>query len=346
MEEINPYEMNSYNSMKRNRSFLPDIKLNYTAHKEIGNKFLETNNNSYQNINNYIDFKNNNGRNKKEKIRNYNNILHMPYTNDFTNDNHTLKKYNSQMNLFNNDHYIINHTQSNEGDFSNFFGNIKISNFYSSAEIILLIENILNELNFKKNYSFTIKDSLITFSFRDANKALAIFKKLNMEKANNIYYRNLIIDINLDLKNNKSNKEIIEPIKKPIKKENKLGKGKMIIKMISPRKNKSQLTTDNNDNNMIKNLKSHNASKDNWFEKNFEGIYKDYLEYFKKKKEQRRKKELSYVNGNNYSLQASSPYVENDNRNYFRDNLRKYKGDDISPSKFNGYFDKASFKKV
>ena len=154
-----------------------------------------------------------------------------------------------------------------------------------------------------------------------------------MEKLNNKYYRNLMIDINLDIKNNNNKIKLPDKITEELKEENE----KMLYKKISPPKKILK---------KLNNFKSYTVSKDNLIDKNFEGIYKNYVEYFKKRKEERRKKELSYVNGKNYSLQASTPYVENDNRNYFVENLRKYKGNDISPSKFNGYIDKASIKLI
>ena len=323
MEEINMNENSSYKKNKKYNSLLPNIRYNNTSQKEIENNYLNEINNSNTNVN-YTEFKSNN------RINNNNNEPYTPYNNSYT-----LRKYNSQMNLFNNynENNNINYNQDEE-DFSNFFGKIKIYNFYSSAEIIILIENILNELNFKKNYSFTIKDSLITFSFGNANKALEVFKRLNMEKLNNKYYRNLMIDINLDIKNNNNNKiKLPDKITEELKEENE----KMLYKKISPPKKILK---------KLNNFKSYTISKDNLIDKNFEGIYKNYVEYFKKRKEERRKKELSYVNGKNYSLQASTPYVENDNRNYFVENLRKYKGNDISPSKFNGYIDKASIKLI
>ena len=323
MEEINMNENSSYKKNKKYNSLLPNIRYNNTSQKEIENNYLNEINNSKTNAN-YSEFKSNN------RINN-NNEPYTPYNNSYT-----LRKYNSQMNLFNNynENNNINYNQDEE-DFSNFFGKIKIYNFYSSAEIIILIENILNELNFKKNYSFTIKDSLITFSFGNANKALEVFKRLNMEKLNNKYYRNLMIDINLDIKNNNNNNKIKLPdkITEELKEENE----KMLYKKISPPKKILK---------KLNNFKSYTVSKDNLIDKNFEGIYKNYVEYFKKRKEERRRKELSYVNGKNYSLQASTPYVENANRNYFVENLRKYKGNDISPSKFNGYIDKASIKLI
>jgi hypothetical protein len=322
-------ETNSYKKLKKVNSVLPNIKYNYTDIKYSGEK-----NNSNFNKEDYKELKNN--LNIEEKNQN-NDFNYISNTHSYSNDNNTLKKYNSQLNLFNNN-YNISSTQSDEEDFSNFFGKIKIYNFFSSAEIIVLIENILNDLNFKKNYSFTIKDSLITFSFGDANKALAVFKRLNMEKLNNNYYRNLIIDINLDIKNNhnklKENYQIKEELNMVSKRE--------IYKKILPNKYK---INEIKDMNKFQNIKPYNLTKDSVSDKNFVGIYKNYLKYFEKRREERRKKELSYVNGKNYSLQASTPYVDYDNRNYFQESLRKYEGKKISPADFNGYI-KASITPI
>jgi hypothetical protein len=322
-------ETNSYKKLKKVNSVLPNIKYNYTDIKYSGEK-----NNSNFNKEDYKELKNN--LNIEEKNQN-NDFNYISNTHSYSNDNNTLKKYNSQLNLFNNN-YNISSTQSDEEDFSNFFGKIKIHNFFSSAEIIVLIENILNDLNFKKNYSFTIKDSLITFSFGDANKALAVFKRLNMEKLNNNYYRNLIIDINLDIKNNhnklKENYQIKEELNMVSKRE--------IYKKILPNKYK---INEIKDINKFQNIKPYNLTKDSVSDKNFVGIYKNYLKYFEKRREERRKKELSYVNGKNYSLQASTPYVDYDNRNYFQESLRKYEGKKISPADFNGYI-KASITPI
>ena len=322
-------ETNSYKKLKKVNSVLPNIKYNYTDIKYSGEK-----NNSNFNKEDYKELKNN--LNIEEKNQN-NDFNYISNTHSYSNDNNTLKKYNSQLNLFNNN-YNISSSQSDEEDFSNFFGKIKIYNFFSSAEIIVLIENILNDLNFKKNYSFTIKDSLITFSFGDANKALAVFKRLNMEKLNNNYYRNLIIDINLDIKNNhnklKENYQIKEELNMVSKRE--------IYKKILPNKYK---INEIKDINKFQNIKPYNLTKDSVSDKNFVGIYKNYLKYFEKRREERRKKELSYVNGKNYSLQASTPYVDYDNRNYFQESLRKYEGKKISPADFNGYI-KASITPI
>ena len=322
-------ETNSYKKLKKVNSVLPNIKYNYTDIKYSGEK-----NNSNFNKEDYKELKNN--LNIEEKNQN-NDFNYISNTHSYSNDNNTLKKYNSQLNLFNNN-YNISSTQSDEEDFSNFFGKIKIYNFFSSAEIIVLIENILNDLNFKKNYSFTIKDSLITFSFGDANKALAVFKRLNMEKLNNNYYRNLIIDINLDIKNNHNKlKENYQ-----IKEESNMVSKREIYKKILPNKYK---INEIKDINKFQNIKPYNLTKDSVSDKNFVGIYKNYLKYFEKRREERRKKELSYVNGKNYSLQASTPYVDYDNRNYFQESLRKYEGKKISPADFNGYI-KASITPI
>ena len=340
MNNIKMNEMNSYKNNQKYDSILPIIRNSNTAHKEPNNNYLNNNNNN--NVNNsynknYTENKKINNINEIEDINNYNNKHNL---NGYNNDNSLLKKYNSQMDLFNNNYNNINNTsQDEEEEFNNFFGKIRISNFYSSAEIIILIENILNELYFKKNYSFTIKDSLITFSFGDAKKAFAVFKRLNIEKLNNKYFRNLMIDINLDLKKENNRKKLIEKIVEEPKENNE----KFFYKRITPQKNKLK---ELKDINKFRNNQSYNMTKDGIPDTNFDGVYKKYIAYFKKRKEERRKKELSYVNGKNYSLQASSPYVDFDNRNFFVKNLRKYEGKNISPSDFNGYIDKASIKLI
>lgn len=328
MEEMNMNKMNSYRHINNYNPILPNIRYNNTSRREINNnKYYNGMDNNLKLNLNHTESKNNINIIEKEKNI-FNNLSYTPYNND----NYSLKKNNSQLNLFSNN---INNSQNEEEEFSNFLGKIKIYNFHSSTEIILLIENILNELNFQKNYSFTIKDSLIKFSFGNANKALAVFKRLNMEKLNNKYYRNLMIDINLDLKNENNKYKGSDKIPEEVYDNQE----KMTYKMIPSVKKIKNV-------NKLKNMKFHNATQENLIDKNFEGIYRNYIEYFKKRKEERRKRELSYINGKNYSLQASSPYVENDNRNYFVENLRKYKGNDISPSKFNGYIDKASIKPI
>ena len=335
MEEINVNENSGYKTTKRNNSLLPKINFNKAPQKETDNNYINDLNNTNLNIN-FTESRNNNESFEKDQINNFNNIPYSPSNKN--NENYTLKKYNSQMDLFSNNYNNTN-TQSDEETFANFSGKIKIYNFYSSAEIILLVENILKELNYKKNYSFSIKDSLITFVFGDANKALAVFKKLNIEKLNNEYYRNLMIDINFDLKSNeeKAGKEkLINELKEEYEKPN-------YIKIIQPNKIKLKETKKINQFN---NINSYNFNKRKKLDKYFEGIYKHYIDYFKKRKEERRKKELSYIHRINYSLQASSPYVENDNRNYFVESLRKYEGKNISPSQFNGYIDKASIKLI
>ena len=85
--------------------------------------------------------------------------------------------------------------------------------------------------------------------------------------------------------------------------------------------------------------------KDKISDKYFEEIYKNYIEYFKQRKEERRKRELNYKNGKDISLLASTPFIENNNLKSFQEDLRKYDGNDISPSKFNGFIGKASIKK-
>ena len=69
------------------------------------------------------------------------------------------------------------------------------------------------------------------------------------------------------------------------------------------------------------------------------------MEYFQQRKEERRKRELNYINGKDISLLASTPFIENNNRKSFESHLRQYEGSDVGPSKFNGYIDKASNKR-
>ena len=263
-----------------------------------------------------------------------------------------IKRNFSQINYSKSD---LNLNKTNGIEFTNFLGKIKISNFYKTSEIIFLIENIIKEFNLKKDYSFEIKDSLMTFTFIDAEEALIIFRKLNLKKLKNSYFQNIIIDINFEIKNEENikkekkeqkyiiNKELIKnKEKKEIKDEEK--KENNIVNL----KEKKILSVSKRHNKMekFKNLKKYNYSKDNIFKDNlsdqqFAEIYKKYVEYFKQRKEERKKRELSYKNGKNISLQASIPYIEN--KNYFVGNLRKYnENEEISPSKFEGYIGKAS----
>lgn len=266
-----------------------------------------------------------------------------------------VKRNYSQFNLMKNK-YHLNVSSSDIysiGEFSKFLAKIKISNFYSTSEIILLAENIINELILKKDYTFIVKDSFITFIFNDAEEGLILFKKLNLTKLKNKYYQNLLIDINFELKEANTQNEK-HKIPKVILKEEKIfekkggeeEKGnKMKIKIkklaVSQKKRNKKLES-------FKNIKTYNYSKDNLYndsilsDKNFEVIYKKYLEYFGKRKEERRKRELNYTNGKNISLQASMPFKENNN--LFLGNLRKYKGNDVAPSRFEGFIDKASVK--
>jgi len=267
-----------------------------------------------------------------------------------------VKRNYSQFNLMKNK-YHLNASSSDIysiGEFSKFLAKIKISNFYSTSEIILLAENIINELNLKKDYTFIVKDSFITFIFNDAEEGLILFKKLNLTKLKNKYYQNLLIDINFELKEDTNAENEKRKIPKVILKEEKIfekkggeeEKGKkMKIKIkklaVSQKKRNKKLES-------FKNIKTYNYSKDNLYndsilsDKNFEVIYKKYLEYFGKRKEERRKRELNYTNGKNISLQASMPFKENNN--LFLGNLRKYKGNDVAPSRFEGFIDKASVK--
>lgn len=216
-----------------------------------------------------------------------------------------------------------------EEDLSRFVGKIKISGFYSSSEMVLLIENIIKELNMKKKYSFQIKDSVMQFIFLNAQEALSIFKQINIEKLYNKYYKNLQVDIQFDIKQ--------------INRERRLSE-RNLMKRLLPKKLK--ILEPQSKMEQFKSMKKSNYSKDNvttpynMKDKNYEGIYNDYLEYFKKRKEERRLRELNYSNGKDISMLASTPYVE---RKRFQNQLREYKnGKNISPIKFYGYIDKAT----
>ena len=293
-----------------------------------------------------------------ERAKNFNKVLPNVYRSkdiDKNKEKYFLKKNYSQIELGNNKYNINNSNENKNNELSNFKGKIKILNFYSTSEIILLIENIISELNLKKDYTFSVKDSSMSFTFNDAEQAIHIFKRINLEKLKNKYYRNLIIDIKFEIKDKKEEikDEIIEKINEEIKKEKKIGKmRKFKVKNLSLVQLKIKKKNDLNKNKIgkLKNLRTYNYSKDNLLtnnisDKNFEEIYKNYINYFNQRREERRKRELNYKNGKEISLLASSPFIENNNRKSFEENLRNNGGNDISPSKFNGFIDKASIKK-
>ena len=125
-------ELSSYRRIKNYGAVLPNIKYNNTSNKEIIPNFLNSTNNSKKIEN--MEMKNHiTEENKDEKRNSYNKIS--PSFHTYDNENFSLKKNNSQMNLFN-DNFDIN---NEEEEFSSFLGNIKIYNFYSSAEIIVFL---------------------------------------------------------------------------------------------------------------------------------------------------------------------------------------------------------------
>ena len=356
---------------KKYNPYLPNIR--YTSQNEIHNNNI--NNEKYQFYEDLYDDEDNNdnnnindqltGRNieetnkkllntKKEKVYNHPKSKIFPNINQ-QNENIILKKNNSQLDMINNRLHINSYENSNDSELSNFVGKIKILNFYSSSEIILLIENIISELNLKKDYSFSVRDSYISFIFNDAEQALSIFKQINIEKLKNKYYQNLIIDIKFEIKKNKNEeiKETINEINNDIndkkKEKSKKIKAKKLF-LLSKDKSRNFNELENKKLRKFKNIRTYNFSKDNMHinkisDKNFAEIYNNYNEYFKHRKEERRKRELNYHNGKDISLLASTPFVENNNKKSFQQKLRKYNGNDISPSKFNGFIDKASIKK-
>ena len=348
----NNYNLNNekvnHNNIQSSLKFYNDFEVNDSIKEKITNRNNHINNNKY-----LISY-------EKEYNYNNNNNDELPYvfrSEEKSKENYLLKKNNSSLGLMSSKMGINNNSYENDNkDLSNFTAKIKILNFYSTSEIILLIEDIISELNLKKDYSFSIKDKTISFIFNDSEQALTIFKQLNIKKLKIKYFQNLTVDITFEIK-----KEIIEgekedEIKEVINEETKTEqpngiikrkKLKLIPKTILPSRN---ISKQKKKMESFKNLKTYNYSKDNIMRKNisdryFEGIYKNYLDYFRQRKIERRKRELNYQNGKDISLLASSPYIENNNKKSFQDNLRNNGGADIAPSKFNGFIDKASIKK-
>ena len=364
------HHYNDINERNNSKIFYSNLNENPGFNSySINNNYDENNMNEYNNnFNHQLTDRNPfvnkkillNSEREKEK-ENYNNIFPQVYRNNKIinrNQDFILRKNNSQVELYKPKLSINNNSIENKNeDFSNFIGKIKIINFYSSSEIILLIENIISELNLRKDYTFVVKDSFMCFTFNDAEQALSIFKRINIEKLKNKYYQNLVVDIKFEIKEGQRQIERTEEIKEIINdnSKNESPGGERIrktkVKKLSLLPNMSR-NGENKKMEKFKNIKTYNYSKDNILMNNnkisddyFNGIYKNYVEYFKHRKEERRKRELNYQNGKDISLLASSPYIENINRKSFQENLRKNKGINIAPSKFNGFIEKASVKK-
>ena len=347
----NNYSKEKYNS--RNYK-LNDEKINYDNNK---NSFLFTNDDEENNnINEQLTNRSNNKDllNKKNEHNYNNNILPNVFkSEEKAKENPFLRKNNSSNDLVSKKLSINNSYENKSADLSNFIAKLKITKFYSTSEIILLIENIISELNLKKDYTFSIKDNSMSFIFNDAEQALSIFKQINIEKLKNKYYQNLTVDIKFEVnKEKEEGKNVIKEIVNEEIKNQQIGNKKMKLKTkrikLLPSKTKNNIQEKKLES--FKNLKTYNYSKDNLFtnkisDKYFEEVYKNYREYFKHRKEERRKRELNYQNGKDISLLASTPYVENNSKKSFFENLRSNGGNDIAPSKFNGYIDKASVKK-
>ena len=347
----NNYSKEKYNS--RNYK-LNDEKINYDNNK---NSFLFTNDDEENNnINEQLTNRSNNKDllNKKNEHNYNNNILPNVFkSEEKTKENPFLRKNNSSNDLVSKKLSINNSYENKSTDLSNFIAKLKITKFYSTSEIILLIENIISELNLKKDYTFSIKDNSMSFIFNDAEQALSIFKQINIEKLKNKYYQNLTVDIKFEVnKEKEEGKNVIKEIVNEEIKKQQIGNKKMKLKTkrikLLPSKTKNNIQEKKLES--FKNLKTYNYSKDNLFknkisDKYFEEVYKNYREYFKHRKEERRNRELNYQNGKDISLLASTPYVENNSKKSFFENLRSNGGNDIAPSKFNGYIDKASVKK-
>ena len=117
MEEINMNEISGSKTTKRYDSLLPKINFNKVPQKEVDNNHINDLNNSNINMN-FTESKNNNEFLEKDQINDNNNIPYSPSNNN--NENYTMKKYNSQVDLFNNNYSNLN-TQSDEENFSSFF---------------------------------------------------------------------------------------------------------------------------------------------------------------------------------------------------------------------------------
>ena len=300
---------------KKYNPYLPNIR--YTSQNEIHNNNInnekyqfyedlydDEDNNDNNNINDQLTGRNIEETNKKllntekEKVYNHPKSKIFPNINQ-QNENIILKKNNSQLDMINNRLHINSYENSNDSELSNFVGKIKILNFYSSSEIILLIENIISELNLKKDYSFSVRDSYISFIFNDAEQALSIFKQINIEKLKNKYYQNLIIDINFEIKKNKNEeiKETINEINNDINDKNKEKSKKIKAKklyLLSKDKSRNFNELENKKLRKFKNIRTYNFSKDNMYinkisDKNFAEIYNNYIEYFKHRKRKEEK---------------------------------------------------------
>ena len=371
----------SYKKIKiSNNPYLPNIRYNSQAETNYESKdFNKINNFSPYNVKtelnrqepinfiedniNNIDDKLANLKNKIKKNKKKDNKIVLP--NILKNE---IKKnvFNKYIRLNNSyDNLNKNDLKLNIPERKNLIGKIKISNFYSTSEIILLVENIINELELKKDYSFRVKDSSMEFIFNNAGDALDIYKRIHAERSKNKYFQNLLIDLNFENQDQKSveklkrkNDEIklkadrSELIKsqKEIKSRSKKEEKKEVKKIKKIKIEESKSIKEKSANNKIESLekiKSYNNSKKDLIEesipdKSFEIIYKNYLEYFNQRKEERRRRELNYTNGKNITLLASTPYVED--KKGFQRSLRKIEGEDIAPARFKNYIDKASVK--
>ena len=385
-----------------NNPYLPNIKNNHQTETDYSLKsdsrdFNKINNLSPYNIDNtetnrqeLIDFNEDNIKNKDEKLTNIKNRIKEKKEKDnkiiLPNiSNKEIKKnvFNRYIRL-NNSYDNLNNNNKNlyTPERKSLIGKIKISNFYSTSEIILLVENIINELNLKKGYSFTVKDSSMEFIFNNAEDALTIYKRIHSKRSKNKYYQNLLIDLNFEnqgtkndekvkrkndeikiktnrsefkktfekkksKKNKEEKREDIKIVQKDEKQEEqKEEKKERKMKKIKIKENEFSKSLNNKIESLEK-LKSYNNSRQDLFkesipDKSFEVIYKNYLEYFKQRKEERRKKELNYKNGKNISLLASTPYFED--KKGFQGNLRNIGGDNIAPARFENYIDKASVR--
>ena len=391
----------------KNNPYLPNIKNNPQTETDYNIKYDSRDFHKKNNLSSYnidktednrrepIDFNEDNINNLDDKLANLKNRIKetkekenkivLPNISKNGIKNNIINRYMRLNNSY--DNLKKNNLNLYTPEKKSLIGKIKISNFHSTSEIILLVENIIDELHLKKDYSFNVKDSSMVFIFNSAENAFIIYKRIHAKRSKNKYYQNLLIDLNFENQDSTSvekvkrkndeikiindRSELIKPFdikrqekrkegeleeKKIVQKEEKLEEQKVEkkerkIKKIKIKENKLAINLkEKNKNNKIKSLdkiKSYNNSKQDIFKNNitdesFKEIYKNYLEYFKQRKEERRKRELNYSNGKNISLRASTPYVED--KKGFQGSLRKTEGEDVVPARFENYIDKASVR--
>ena len=231
---------------------------------------------------------------------------------NYTNNTHILRKNNSQINM-----KIQKYLNTLDG----FLCKMTLTNYFSAIEILKFINEIIEELNFEKNYDISVKDSLMTLVFHNADEGISIFKRLSIEKLKSNYYKKLNININIILKDdiNKINNNNKLPMLRNCKVHNK-----------SKKLNKGNSIT---------------QSQMNVFSSKIYENFKERSERFDKRENERKKKVIKDIMHSRQkgTILASSPYIET--KKLFQNRLRENNGKFISPARFNGFIGKASIEK-